>query len=51
MQDLQWRHQQLQTQYDYLVAQHTSQKEGSKHNDVKLEVPTHADVIVFLVIC
>jgi hypothetical protein len=37
-QDLKWRLQQLQTQYDYTVAKLTALSEASKHSEVKLEV-------------
>jgi hypothetical protein len=37
-QDLKWRLQQLQTQYDYTVAKLAALSEGSKHSEVKLEV-------------
>ena len=38
LQDIKWRYQQLQVQYDYEVAKFAAQSESNKHSDVKLEV-------------
>ena len=44
LQDLKWRYNQLQTQYDYINSKYNAHMEGSKHSDVKLEVRYHSFV-------